>query len=235
MDQEIVVLTAAAASTLIGIGDSSEQGEVWCRTVGLDEAVLKELEREAYITRNGAQNTARITALGKLALDNHIVKGTPEHGQILLNGNRRAPQKPFAGVMRSPNAAPPTAPQRVCRKEGCGDPRMVSKAGQEQPYCPPHQQEYWREQAGKQREKKLSEKIQRLRPESVPASGVTTVSTPPAAEEPRMAEAACGDCDTPCIHREVLDMLRGKFPKINELVETMEKVRTLQQSLGIEA
>lgn len=39
----------------------------------------------------------------------------------------------------------------------------------------------------------------------------------------------CGDC----VHREVLELLRARYPKIDELADAVTRVRALADALGI--
>jgi len=242
---ETAILTTNQALVLRAIDEQSQHGETWCDVSRIKGDALKDLEMDAYITVDSAQKLSRITALGKMALENHVIQGTPEHIRMvnqapqdddaMLNrdslGNGRIPAKPYGGVMGKPKPdapdssvtskpldqvmtelfppgqKPETTAQpagETCAKAGCFEPRTVSKSGRVQRFCEIHQREYGIEQAAKAR-----------------------------AGKAKKAAEANGTC-AGCVEHEVLDMLRTKYPQIDDLVRAVEKVRDLRDSLGIQ-
>lgn len=232
---EQAILTQIQYSTLEGIVEDTDFDDGWCNVSGLDKHILAELEREAYIQLDG--NRARVTAPGRLALENHVISGTPEHGQLLLKqGLQRKPAGPYEGIMRRPGKDVPARPetlaapkQKTCKKAGCFEPCMVSSKGKELDMCVTHQREFWREQSEKQRARKQNGAQQPVEPKKA----AVVVEQPAVTEAAIMQPVTCSSCEG-CVHREVLDMLRAKYPKIDELVEAMEAVRALQADLGIQ-
>lgn len=294
MDKEIAILTNQQMLLLRTIGEQANQiGE--CDISRIKSDALEELEREAYITIDAAQKTARITALGKMALENHVIAGSPEFFRLQLGKAGPADEnglsiefpppetksKPYAGVMGKPKhadksliqivreaaaplignpeppaeeVAPESTPEEAawekatCAKTGCFEPRTVSKSGRRLQLCDTHQREHMTEQAAKARAGKAKKaqsqavSIEAPRPNGRPREQVA-VNVPDASPETVFVEAvieqpvvtqACEPGCAGCIHREVLDMLRAKYPKVDDLVQAMERVRELQNSLGLE-
>lgn len=103
---------------------------------------------------------------------------------------------------------------KTCTVAGCENPRMVSKSGKELTMCETHQKAYWREHKAK-----------------------TPPLTPPreqGGEQDTAARADCPvECAEGCVYREVLDILRDKYPKVDELVEVLLRARAIRDELGI--
>jgi hypothetical protein len=229
MDEK-VVLTATQVLELTDIDDRSNQGNGWCDVSEVSKDVLKELERGNYIVTNEARTSGRTTGMGRRALENHVIRGSIEHGQMLLARQERVPTKPYESVTRAPNRDIPqrpvtklvadgTAPEKTCVVEGCNEPRMVRRDGAEMTRCVKHHRENLSEKRQKSQEKE---------DRKILAKAATAIE----AEE--SAATAQPDCDCgDCVHREVLDMLRAKHPEIDELVELMTRAKELRDSMGI--
>jgi len=242
MDMEKVVLTGAQFLGLQDIDDESNHGEGWCDVSEMQKVVLKELESSNYIVFNAVQESARITTKGVLALGNHVLRGSAEHGQMLLQKTevQRVPTKPFESIMRKPNGDIPQRPQvetapimpkrqpMSCIVENCGKPRMVTTNGKRLTRCVAHQREYWNEQWAKKRHPDAKPVERRKKPINVEVTTAAVVEQIAAAKQ-----RTCADECRDCTYREVVGMLRAKYPQINELVEAVERVKAIRDGLGI--
>jgi len=220
MDTEKAVLTTTQILELTDIDDESNHGDSWCDVSEVSKDVLKELDSAGYIVTNAERTSGRITAMGMRALKNYVLRGSLEHGQMLLE-KTNVPKKPYASVMRKSNGDLPErqTAAKVCVVEGCHEPRMATKKGVMLRRCRAHQQEWWREQAAKKR----SPAVKISKKETTGSGG----------EKITAVNASCDqDCDG-CIHREVVAMLRAKYPGIDELVDVMTRARELRDELGI--
>ena len=226
--EEKAILTAVQVLELTDIDDRSNHGEGWCSLNDISKDVLKKLERENYIVTNETRTSGRITAMGRKALENPVIRGSAEHGQMLLAQTevRREPsKKPFESVMRKPNGDIPQRPQvnesttsfrpqpKTCVVEGCNEPRMKSNAGG-RPFakCEKHQREIWSKDGAKKQ-----------RPTGKPVEQTVNMAVEPDCQS---------ECES-CTYREVVEMLRAKYPQIEALVTAVEKIREIRDGMGI--
>lgn len=122
--------------------------------------------------------------------------------------------------------------EKTCVVEGCGQPRMVNKKGKTETRCHKHQKEYWRENARKQAAKKGQRPIQDNRVDVPETTRIVVEQIKAAKTVVEQPKAECETCSS-CTYREVVSMLRVKYPKIDDLVEALQKAREIRDELGI--
>lgn len=231
MDEK-AVLTSAQLLELQDIDEESNHGDGWCDVSEVSRDVLKELDKEHYIITNEARTSGRITVMGKRALANHVLRGSAEHGRMLLDRSERVSAKPYESVVRKPNGdipQRPVPPKKTCVVEGCNEPRMVRKDGAEMTRCVKHHGENLSERRRRGSDRH-DQKILAEAAKAIEAEEGSTLLTPGA--QTVAAESDCNDCGD-CVYREVLDTLRAKFPGIDEMVYLAARLRELRNELGI--
>lgn len=119
---------------------------------------------------------------------------------------------------------------KTCTVAGCENPRMVSKSGKQMTMCETHMKAYWREH-------KARSQVVTAKPRE--SSVITPYSTNGVSQAdgagpvPTSSAVECVECAEGCVYREVLDILRDKYPKVDELVEVLLRARAIRDELGI--
>lgn len=252
--EEKAVLTQAQVLELQDIDEESKHGDGWCDVSDVNKDMLKELEKANYVVTNAERTSGRITGMGRKALENHVIRGSAEHGKMLLARPERTSAKPYESVMRKENGDIPVrpvveqtitkSPKRTCIVDGCDEPRLVRRDGVEMSRCAVHHKENLGKQVSERRKKKDQKILTTAGSASSPQAAkaieadertLTHNSSPPLTPPhfvERGTDAACGDCGD-CVYREVLDTLRAKLPGIDEMVYFESRMRELRKELGI--
>lgn len=108
----------------------------------------------------------------------------------------------------------------TCKVAGCDQPRMELNSGKLSTMCETHQREHWRQ--GKRKAP--------AKPAPQRKVAAVKVAAAPVGLRPVPAPASGAGCEG-CIHREVLERIMARDPRVRDLVAAMERVRDLEREM----